>query len=182
MKEEKGTYILGMAKSPLKVIRGDFNGIADDFAKPINPGSAKSMELDFLRLVYAKKQLMLEGFKVHVFMVVTTPQVVEYVQVWTEKYGVERMVQVRAANLTRDEVQILVNEKTRNGAANRAEAENREINARADNGRRILEEELERIIQDELGVMIDDEFITTNQMPFAIRWDYCVLRKKKDLN
>ena len=57
MGDLKKTYILGMAKSPLQVEKGAYGGKADDFVKYLKRGSQRSLELDYLRLVYAAKDL-----------------------------------------------------------------------------------------------------------------------------
>ena len=98
-------FILGMAKSPLQVKRGAYNGIADENAKPIKAGSSRSLELDFLRLVYATKELRLKGYNVNSYLMVTTLEVIKLVERWSKKYDVEKdVVTILHADLMEDEL------------------------------------------------------------------------------
>lgn len=63
-------YILGMAKSNL-----DLNG-----------AKRQKMELDFLRIVYAVKELRLEGNVAQGYFLVMTKDLVDTIEQWKEKY------------------------------------------------------------------------------------------------
>lgn len=171
------TYILGMAKSPLQVSKGSYEGLADDFARKINPGSSRSLELDFLRLVYSAKELIKKGHEVEAFLMVTTPEIVETVIQWRVKYEVEdSIVNIMHAELNQKEIQILVNEKTRNKSSNTPTAKNKKTNSRADSGRKILEQKLAYQIEKKHG---KGELIKTRKkMPYQINWDYCRVLKE----
>jgi hypothetical protein len=171
MSSEVKTYILGMAKSPLKVDKGSYNGIADGFAKSIQSGPARSLELDFLRLVYAASTLRSKGHTVHAYLMVTTPQIVATVKNWESKYEAEGLVNILDADLKQDEIEILVSEKTKNRAANTPYSVNKKTKARADQGRDLIEKKLIDYIEAEHGV--GETVDKGNEMPFQIRWDYC---------
>jgi hypothetical protein len=171
MSSEVKTYILGMAKSPLKVDKGSYNGIADGFAKSIQSGPARSLELDFLRLVYAASTLRSKGHTVHAYLMVTTPQIVEMVDNWEKKYQAEGLVTVRHPELTKKEIDNLVSEKTKNRTANTPFSVNKETNARADQGRNLIEEKLVAYIEAKHGV--GESIKKEKEMPFQVRWDYC---------
>ena len=172
------TYILGMAKSPLQLKKGQFNGIADEFAKPLKPGSARSLELDFLRLVYAKKELSSKGHVVHAYLMVTTEEVVNAVDKWRKKYELEEnYINILHASLNEDEIRELLAEKIKNKTANglkekkkakKEEAKKEE--AKADFGRDTIEGKLISHIK---GIHGNIEVVTAiKSMPFGVNWDY----------
>jgi hypothetical protein len=167
------TYILGMAKSPLQLTKGTFNSIEGDaFSRTIKPGSSRSLELDFLRLVYAAKELGAKGHKVITYLMVATPEVVEKVQKWKEKYEVgEGIVHVVNASLNQAEIRQLIEEKAKNKNANTSNARNKEVNARADVGKGILEDKLRDCIELKHGKR--EVIQERKEMPFQINWDYC---------
>jgi hypothetical protein len=174
MGKMKKTYILGMVKSPLKVTKGDFNGVADAFTRSINPGPSRSLELDFLRLVYSSKQLRSEGYSVNTYFMVTTELVKKSVKTWMDKYGVdETMVNIVIAPLNNEEVRQLVEEKKRNQKGINTGSKDKKENAKADNGKNILESKLKEYIEKKFceAQLIQNE----KEMPFQINWDYCKL-------
>ncbi len=165
------TYILGMAKSPLQVTKGQYNGIADTFAKPLSPGPSRSLELDFLRLVYATKELRAAKNEVHSYLMVTTPEVVKYAENWLKKYKAERVVNIISADLSQNEIEELVKEKMKNQKANISNAKDKELNARADIGKNIIEDKLKKYIESNHKNEIIAPLV--EELPFWIKWDYC---------
>jgi hypothetical protein len=165
------TYILGMAKSPLQVKKGQYNGIADEFAKPLKPGSARSLELDFLRLVYAKKELSSKGQEVHAYLMVTTEEVVNAVKNWMVKYDAEGIVNIQAAFSEDDteHIEKLIAEKKQNQLGNVFKEKNNK--AKADIGKDLVEERLKSLIENKHGK--GDVIKDVKEMPFRINWDYC---------
>lgn len=167
----KKTYILGMAKSPLQVEKGLFGGVADKYTKSIKPGSSRSLELDFLRLVYATKELMRGGHEVHAYLMVTTDVIVEKIEKWRKKYEVEKgLVNIESASLNKDDIKNIVEEKNNNKTANTPTSENRIEGAKADNGRDIIEKKLKIHIEKNHGEPENNEEV--KEMPFQIKWDY----------
>ena len=170
------TYILGMAKSTLQVSKGQYNGIADAYSKSPNPGPLRNLELDFLRLVYATKELLVKGHKVISYLMVATPEIEVKVIKWKEKYEVENdIVNIICASLNKNEIMQLIEEKTKNKNANTPDSINKEVNARADKSKGILEEKLKIFIEQkhENGKVIQERM----KMPFQIYWDYCAVKE-----
>lgn len=172
MIEEKKRYILGMAKSALQVEKGSYYGIADDFVKSISPGSLRNLELDFLRLVYAAKELNSKGNIVFAYLMVTTEIVKEKIENWKKKYEVEEnLVHIVSADLNENEIKTLVEEKKKNRISNTTKFINENDGAIADKGRDIIEEKLKSHIEKKHGKKGSIELVY--EKPFKINWDYC---------
>jgi hypothetical protein len=172
MIEEKKSYILGMAKSALQVEKGSYDGIADDFIKKISPGPLRNLELDFLRLVYAAKELKSKVNIVFAYLMVTTYKVKEKVENWRRKYEVEdNLVHIICADLNIDEIKVLVEEKIKNRISNTTKSIDENDGAKANKGRNILEGRLKSHIEKTHRKV---ELINSiNEKPFKIDWDYC---------
>jgi len=169
------TYILGMAKSPLQVKKGQYNGIADDYAKALNPGSARSLELDFLRLVYAKKELSSKGHEVFAYLMVTTEEVANTVHKWRKKYELEEdYVKILDASLNEDDIRELLAEKIKNKTANHSKNndEEKKDEAKADVGKEMIEKKLVSHIEK----FHCNRETAIKSMPFGVNWDYCGIK------
>ena len=149
-------HILGMAKSHL-----DFKG-----------AKAPKLELDYLRLVYAVKEMRKQGENAHGYFVVMTDEMVSRVYQWENKYQGKGHVEVKSASLAERIRHKLENEK----AANLAGMIESLIGGRtagrsnANIGREIGEDALGEIIHSlEPDVQrVRDE----NRFPLGIRWDF----------
>lgn len=172
MKNEMKIYILGMAKSAIQVEKGSFGGIANGFTKSISPGPLRNLELDFLRLVYVAKELISKGNVVHSYLMVTTEIVKGKVENWREKYQVDKnLVNIVSANLSVDEIMVLVNEKKKNRISNTVKSTQGNEGALANKGRVLIEKKLSDYIEKSHGK--GELIISVKEKPFQINWDYC---------
>ena len=177
MGEGKKKYILGMAKSHLEVEKGDHNGIADAFAKSINPGSSRSLELDFLRLGYAATKLQSEDNEVFAYLMVTTSRMVEKVIKWRDKYCLsEDAVHIVDASLDEEEIRLLVEEKSKNSEANTPKAVDKTKNAQANYSKELIESKLQAFIEKQHAD--ENNHVVINEQPFKVDWDYCKVFNK----
>lgn len=165
--KNKKTYVLGMAKSSLQLEKGSYGGVADK----MNPGTLRNLELDFLRLAYATKELQTRGHEVYAYLMVSTDIVAQKVQIWAEKYEAgENLINIVSAALTEDEIKYLIEEKENNRTANTPHSINKETNAKADYGKSLIESKLKAHIEEKHGEI--EAPMEVKSMPFMIKWDY----------
>jgi hypothetical protein len=149
-------HILGMTKSHL-----DLKG-----------ARSSKLELDYLRLIYAVKEIMKRGDSAQGYLVVLTPQILDRVKVWEHKYQGKEYVEVMTISLTSRVKHKLKQEKASNLAGMVAGATGNESGGRssANFGRETGENALRRIImKSEPNVQqVRDE----KRFPFGIRWDF----------
>ncbi len=149
-------HILGMAKSHL-----DLRG-----------AKGPKLELDYLRLVYAIREMRKQGHSAQGYLVVMTDEILNRVRQWEYKYQGKECVEVLSVSLPGQVRSTLENEKTRNLAGMVAGAIGGKAGGRsnADTGRNIGESTLtEIILRLEPSVQrVRDE----NRFPLGIRWDF----------
>jgi hypothetical protein len=158
-------YVLGMAKSCLN----------------LNGAKRQKVELDFLRLVYAKRKLVEEGHSAEAVLAVMTNTIAQQcghpncsmkplVQEWGKKYEAVGVVHVLVIKLDSQDDGALRKEKKRNVDGMRAGASGRETDGKsaAPLGRDLVEHYLSaEITRRYRGVQV------LAKLPFDIRWDYC---------
>lgn len=149
-------HILGIAKSHL-----DLKG-----------AKAPKLELDYLRLIYAVKEIRKQGDSAQGYLVVMTDGILTRVRQWEYKYQGNACVKVLSVSLPSRVRCTLESEKTRNLAGMVAGATGGKASGRssADTGRNIGEAALIEVI---LGLepsvrRVRDE----NRFPLGIRWDF----------
>jgi hypothetical protein len=125
-------HILGMTKSHL-----DLKG-----------AKAPKLELDYLRLIYAVKEIRKQGDSAQGYLVVMNDGILTRVRQWEYKYQGKECVEVLSVSLPGRVRRTLENEKTRNLAGMVAGATGRKAGGRsnADTGRNIGEAALIEII------------------------------------
>jgi hypothetical protein len=149
-------HVLGMAKSFL-----DLKG-----------AKSQKLELDYLRLVYAVKDLRNGSDNAQGYLVVLTPQISEHVKQWESKYRGMDFVKIIDVSLPSCVKNRLKQEKTSNLAGMAASVTGVEAGGRssADFGRHTGENNLRKIL---LGLEprvreVKDE----NRFPCCVRWDF----------
>lgn len=149
-------HILGMTKSFL-----DLKG-----------AKSSKLELDYLRLVYAVKEIRKRGDSAHGYLVVLTPQILDRVNQWEDKYRGNKCVEVINASLPSLIKDSLKQEKASNLAGMVAGVTGGKVGGRsnANFGRETGEDALKRtILMLEPNVeQVKDE----NKFPCGIRWDF----------
>ncbi len=149
-------HILGMVKSHL-----DLRG-----------AKGPKLELDYLRLVYAIKELRKQADVAQGYLVLMTDRIFNQVKQWEYKYQGKELVKLKIASLSDQAKRTLENEKARNTAGMIAGTSGGNAGSRsnASNGRYIGEVALSHIIvQLEPNVQrIKDE----SKFPLGIRWDF----------
>jgi len=149
-------HVLGMAKSSL-----DLKG-----------AKSQKLELDYLRLVYAVKELRKNGDNAHGYLIVLTPQISERVKQWEDKYSGKHCVEVIDASLSTGVKNRLKNEKANNLAGIAAGVTGGEVGGRSranfgrDTGENVLRQtilELEPKVK-----LVKDE----SRFPCRVRWDF----------
>lgn len=149
-------HILGMAKSHLD-LRGS---------------KGPKLELDYLRLVYAIREMRKEGHSAQGYLVVMTDEILNRVRQWECKYRGKECVEVMSVSLPRRVRRTLENEKARNLAGMVAGATGGKADGRsnANTGRNTGEAALTEIIlrlEPSVQRMRDE-----NRFPLGIRWDF----------
>ncbi len=149
-------HILGMAKSHL-----DLRG-----------AKGPKLELDFLRLVYAVKELRSKQEKAVGYLLVMNQNIANRAESWKEKYEAGDTLIISIAKLTPDEKERLQAEKKSNVAGMIAGSLGKDVGSQSDavTGMQLGERELIREIWTREGevVKITDE----GAFPFGIRWDF----------
>ncbi len=149
-------YILGMAKRAL-----DLNG-----------AKRQKLELDYLRLVYAVKELRRQGKGAQGYLVVLTNEIYNTTSTWNEKYQANDTVKVLVASITEQERRDIENEINLNisGMLAGTAGEDTKGQSSAERGGAIGEHYLNELIkQYEPGVA---KGINEKGFPFTISWDY----------
>jgi hypothetical protein len=149
-------HILGMAKSHL-----DLKG-----------AKASKLELDYLRLIYAVKEIRKQGDSVQGYLVVMTDEILNRVRQWEYKYQGKEFVDLHSISLTGRGRHRLENEKAMNLAGMVAGATGGKAAGRsiADAGRNIGEAALKEIVlrlEPNVRMVMD-----RNRFPLGMRWDF----------
>ena len=149
-------HILGMAKSNL-----DLNGV-----KPIK------LELDFLRLVYAVKELRAKGEDAQGYLLIMTETIEQRTRVWARKYDAEDTVIVVRLELSDDQLARRRDEVTANIQAMVDVVQGRGSREGADArfGRDLGENALAALIESRETKVVRKS--DQARFPFGIRWDY----------
>ena len=149
-------HILGMVKSNL-----DFKG-----------AKGPRLELDYLRLVYAVKEMRKQGDNAQGYLVVMTDEMLNRVSQWEDKYRGRGHVEVISASLAGRIRYKLEHEKATNvaGMIEGLMGDKAASHSNANIGREIGEDALnETILRLEPNVQrVRDE----NRFPLGIRWDF----------
>ena len=149
-------HILGMTKSHL-----DLRG-----------AKGSKLELDYLRLVYAVKEIRKQADNAQGYLVVMHDTILKRVMQWEYKYQGNKSVPLEIASLSEKMKRTLENEKAHNTEGMVAGASGGDADGRsnADKGQDIGEAALLHIItQREPNVQrINDE----SKFPLSIRWDF----------
>lgn len=149
-------HVLGMAKSSLN----------------LKGARSPKLELDYLRLVYAVKEIRKQGDTAQGYLVVLTPQIVDRVKQWENKYQGNNCVEVIDASPPGGVKNRLIQEKASNLAGMVAAVTGGKAGRRsnADIGRETGENALKRtILLLEPNIkQVKDE----NAFPFGIHWDF----------
>jgi hypothetical protein len=149
-------YILGMVKSHLN-LKG---------AK--NP----KLELDYLRIVYAVKEIRKQGDNAQGYLAVLSPDIQKRLKRWDTKYQAKGCVSVVYKCLPSSDESKMKREKTRNVAGMIAGTMGSEVGgcSSANFSQKIGEEFLEEaILESEQGVR---KVTDVKRFPFDIRWDF----------
>ncbi len=149
--------VLGMAKSHL-----DLKG-----------GKRHALELDLLRLVYAKQRIEARGDVVHAFLAAMTQDLRERCEAWTAKYEAPGAVEVLVVECTPEQAEALRGEKARNVSGMIAGSQGLPVgdDSEAGLGKVIAEDYLDWYIEKRFGPLTRVE--RESEMPFGVRWDYC---------
>lgn len=149
-------HILGMAKSFL-----DLKG-----------AKSPKLELDYLRLVFAVDDLRRRGDRAQGYLIVLTPQILDCVKKWENKYRVKdsvKIIEVSLSNLAKNR---LLLEKKSNidgmvvGTTGGKVGDRSNANFSRQIGERALKD---KILELELGVK---QIIDESKYPYYIRWDF----------
>jgi hypothetical protein len=149
-------HIFGMAKRCL-----DLNG-----------AKAQKLELDYLRLVYAVRELRRLGNDAQGYLLVMTPGIKQRVAAWQRKYQGEDAVVVETAKLNEQQLKLLESEVKANieGMVAGTLGQNVAGRSNANVGGQIGEEQLKLLIEMyEPGVVRSSN---AQEFPFQIKWDY----------
>ena len=149
-------HVLGMAKSSL-----DLKG-----------AKGPKLELDFLRLVYAVKQLRTEEVDAKGYLVVMTEDIRERANSWIGKYEAENTIVIDVAPLSLDEQKALEAEKKGNVAGMVAGSLGRTAGNQSNAvlGKQLGEDALRKLIMDQESRV--QEIKDEKEFPFRIRWDF----------
>ena len=149
-------HVLGMVKRHL-----DMNG-----------AKGPKLELDFLRLVYAVKELRLSGNDSKGYLLVMTPSIAQRVAAWQSKYQAGESVVVETAQFSQEQFATIRAEVRANIDGMVAGTVGEDVAGRSDAtaGAQIGEELLRQLIETrEWGV---NRSFNEREFPFGIRWDY----------
>jgi hypothetical protein len=150
-------HVLGMAKRHLN----------------LKGAKGPKLELDFLRLVYAVKELRRRGDDAQGYLLVADEKIERRVdKTWRDKYEAGDTVQVETAPLTDTERAVLEQEVEENVAGMVAGTLGEDVGDRSSAvlGASLIEDELKRMIEGhEPGVQQCND---PAEFPFGIQWDY----------
>jgi hypothetical protein len=149
-------HILGMVKRNL-----DLKG-----------AKGPKLELDFLRLVYAVKELRKAGYEAKGYLLVMTTSIARRVNAWRKKYDAGDSVLVETAQLSPGQRQTIENEIRENKNGMVAGTVGEDVAGRSDatDGAKIGEELLRQLIETHEPVV--HRSFHEQDFPFLIRWDY----------
>lgn len=149
-------HVLGMAKSHLNLIGA----------------KREKLELDYLRLVYAVKDIRARGEDAQGYLVVLDEDIASRVRQWETKYGAQGCVAMVAARLSDHVMDKVKEEKRKNRVGMIAGATGAKVAGRssADFSKTAAEDVLrEKICELEPYVeAVDDK----KKSPFGVRWDF----------
>lgn len=149
-------YVLGMVKRNL-----DLKG-----------AKGPKLELDFLRLVYAIKELQKSGHEAKGYLLVMTPRISRRIDAWRKKYEAGNTVVVETAQLSPEQRQTIEDEIRENKNGMVAGTVGEDVAGRSDAtvGAKIGEELLRKLIEThESGIY---RSCNEQDFPLLIRWDY----------
>mgnify|MGYP003587783266 CR=1 FL=1 len=147
-------YVFGMAKSPL-----DLRG-----------GKARSLELDFVRLVLAVRTETAAGNTAHGYLLVLDERVASRVRRWQERYEAEELVTVLRREASGEAMHRLREEKRRNALGIVPRPAQPAASSVASLGERIGEEALRVALAElEPGVV---ELPPEVERPLGVKWDF----------
>jgi hypothetical protein len=130
------------------------------------------LELDFLRLVYAVKELRRSGNEAKGYLLVMTPAIAQRVATWQMKYQAIDCVLVVTAELSRVQLAAIQAEVSANTKGMVAGTVGEDVDGRSDAtvGGRFAEELLRQAIEErQQGIR---RCVNEGEFPFGIRWDY----------
>ena len=147
-------HVLGMAKSFL-----DLRG-----------AKAPKLELDFLRLAYAVRELREAGEEAVGYLMVLVPEVAKAIEVWRDKYSTGESVVVLCEEPEGENLEALIKEKANNALGfitdRRFEEAEREPSL-ADLGKQLGETALLKAVKAR-----HQGLSPSSKFPFGIQWDY----------
>ena len=149
-------YILGMAKCTL-----DLKG-----------AKGPKLELDFLRLVDAVKEIRRRGDEAKGCLLVMTPAIAQRVAAWQTKYRADDSVHVATARLSEEQLGIVQDQvrTTREGMVAGTVGDDVAGRSDATAGGQLGEELLRQVIEaSEQGIR---RSVNEREFPFGIHWDY----------
>jgi hypothetical protein len=138
----------------------------------LNGANAQKVELDYLRLVYAVKELRRESHEAKGYLLVMTPAIAKRTERWLAKYNAGDAVEVIVPELTEEMKSIIKIEIINNIDGMIAGTIGEDVAGRADAtpgcliGERLLSEWIE---QHETGISRQNN---EKLFPLRIRWDY----------
>ena len=149
-------HVLGMAKRHL-----DLRG-----------AKAEKVELDYLRLAFAVRELRRSGEHAMGYLLVMTPAIGKRAAGWGAKYQTHTEVEVLVAGLTVNQHRELTREARSNRSGMVAGTRGRAVRGRSDarQGGRLAEVLLRRLIKKRENRVRCIQ--NKAQFPFAIQWDY----------
>lgn len=153
-KSPRRLHVLGMAKSSL-----DLRG-----------AKAPKLELDFLRLAYAVRELREAGEEAIGYLLVLVPKVAKTAESWRDKYSTGEGVVVLCEELEGEDLDALIKEKAANAIGfitnHQFDEAEKELSL-ADLGKRLGEASLVRSINER-----HQELQPSADFPFGVQWDY----------
>lgn len=150
----RSLHILGMAKSSLN----------------LNGAKRNKLELDFLRLAYAVRDLREAGEEAVGYLMVLTPSIAKTARGWIDQYGTGESVVVLCEAISGPEFDELLREKANNalGLLKEQRFEDAEQSlSLANNGRELGERALLRAIE-----VRHPGATATTSFPHGIQWDF----------
>ena len=149
-------HVLGMAKRHL-----DLNG-----------AKAPKLELDYLRLLVAVRQLRQQGQDAAGYLLVMTSAIKRRAHAWASKYGANDEVQVVVATLTARRQRQVQAEARTNRVGMVEGSRGRPVRGRSDarKGGRLAERQLSAFIEKREPRV--RRITDSKNLPLGIRWDY----------
>jgi hypothetical protein len=149
-------HVLGMAKSSLN-LRG---------------AKEQKLELDFLRLAYAVRDLQESGDAAIGYLMVLDPEVAEAASTWIDRYQCGEAVVVLCCQPSPSDQDFLAVEKADNAVGFLSDAHDRGL-AHANFDKGLGGKQLRAAIEERHGAITPlHEVLTPGSMPLRIAWDY----------